>query len=245
MVVALEPAPLHLPHISGVVSGVQRAQVVDNSEQRVTVIFEDTLRRVAIVNRINRPPMRRHKRRHIEFGGKRHERRYLSIDLRRVLEPFEMETGDYWQSLQSQLLRRFAVGSTVRALNLGRRAQMFGPGEALEAGLEGARAGDVQAYVPERVDGRRHSRAGSADDVTLQAPREYLINDAVATSVFFLFRIFNAVHAVPVQHVQRGDEELVRVLLLVAREVARVRPDEVQQAVQRQRRLGARVELLE
>ena len=47
-----------------------------------------------------------------------------------------------------------------------------------------------------------------------------------------------------VEQVQRGDEELVGVLLLVARQVVGVCPRHVQQDVRYQRSLGARVELL-
>ena len=45
------------------------------------------------------------------------------------------------------------------------------------------------------------------------------------------------------EHIEGCDEELVRVLLLVAGEMSGVRPDEVQQAVGRVRRAHARVEL--
>lgn len=49
--------------------------------------------------------------------------------------------------------------------------------------------------------------------------------------------------AVPVQHVQRGDEELVGVLLLVACQVTRVSPHQVQQPEGNVGRPVARVEL--
>lgn len=50
--------------------------------------------------------------------------------------------------------------------------------------------------------------------------------------------------AVPVQDVQGGDEELVRVLLLVPRQVPRVSPHQVQQLVRDVRGAVPRVELL-
>lgn len=51
--------------------------------------------------------------------------------------------------------------------------------------------------------------------------------------------------AVAVQHVQRGDEELVRVLLFVPGQVTGVVPDQMQESVQRKGATVAVVELLE
>lgn len=47
------------------------------------------------------------------------------------------------------------------------------------------------------------------------------------------------------QYIKRGNEELMGVLLLIAGEVARVGPNEMEKSVQGQRRLVAGVKLLE
>ena len=46
-----------------------------------------------------------------------------------------------------------------------------------------------------------------------------------------------------VQHVERGDQELMGVLLFITRQVTSVRPDQMKQSVRRVRHAGARVEL--
>lgn len=90
--------------------------------------------------------------------------------------------------------------------------------------------------------------ASLTDDIALQAPGEYLVDDAITVVRVVLDderRGLRVLLAVPVQYVQGGDEELVRILLLVSGEMARMCPDEVEQFMEDQRRLVARVELLE
>ena len=101
--------------------------------------------------------------------------------------------------------------------------------------------GQVEGDVPERVDGGGDSLAHLAHHVALQLAREDGVHDAGALRGLDV----GAVDEVPVEEVQQRDEELVRVLLLVARQVVRVRPDHVEQLVRRQRRGRAAEELLE
>ena len=98
---------------------------------------------------------------------------------------------------------------------------------------------------PRKAQLKIHSRETKlifylTDDVGLQLPREDRVHDAVAIGEVDL----RPVDEVPVQEVQRGDEELVRVLLLVARQVVRMRPRHVQEDVRDERGLGAGVKLL-
>lgn len=73
--------------------------------------------------------------------------------------------------------------------------------------------------------------ADLAGDVRLQSAREDLVYDAVAVvGVVGLLPVV-ITFAVPVQDVQRRDEEFVGVLLLVPRQVPGVSPHQVQQLV--------------
>ena len=76
----------------------------------------------------------------------------------------------------------------------------------------------------------------------MEFSREDGVDDAVAGRAGSLF---GAVNEVAVEQVQSGDEKLVSVLLLVAGQVVSVLPSHVEQQVRHQRRLGARIKLLE
>lgn len=199
MIVALEPAAFHLADVGGVMAGVQRAQVVHHGEQRISVVLEYPTGRVVVVRRalVDGATVGGHEGRHVQLGRERHEGGYLPVDLGRVLEAFQVETGHYRECLQGELLGGLPVGPAVGALDLGARAQVLGAGETLQAGLQRTGPRHVEADVPEWVDGGGDTRARGAHDVALETAREDLVDDAVAAAVFLLHGVFHAVHAVP------------------------------------------------
>jgi len=152
-----------------------------------------------------------------------------------MLKPLKMKTSNNRQLLHSELLGGLLVTVTVAAFDLGCAAEVLGPREHVEAVGEGrghgagrGARGQVERDVPEGVNGGGDATAGLTHHVRLQAPREDAVDDAAAGGAALAVHWLRAL-AVAVHDVQRGDEELVRVLLLVAGQVARVRPDEVQQ----------------
>lgn len=136
-----------------------------------------------------------HERRHVQFGGERYERGYFPISLTRVFETLEMKAGDNRQRLQRQLLGRFLICATVGAFDLSAGTQVFGPGEAFETSLERPRTGDVEGYIPKRIDSSRNAAARLADYIALQTASENLIYYTIATSVAF-FLLSRFIHSV-------------------------------------------------
>jgi len=183
--------------------------------------------------------------------GERYKRINFLMKPIAMFKSFKMKTSNDGQLLHSELLSRLLIRVTIGTLNLGAGTQVLGPSEHIEAVCEGGgqlaaggrAGGQVEGDVPEGVYGGGDAAAALADHVGLQAAREDAVYDARARPAALAVLRLRALR-VPVQHVQRGDEELVRVLLLVAGQVARVRPDEVQQRLQQQGRLRAAVELL-
>ena len=99
----------------------------------------------------------------------------------------------------------------------------------------------VQRDVPERVNCCGHILARLADHIALKLTRKHGIHNAVAIS---------RVHVRPsnevlVEQIESGDEELVRILLLIACQMVCVCPGHVQQDMWDQGRFDARIELLE
>lgn len=103
----------------------------------------------------------------------------------------------------------------------------------------------IQRNIPKGIKGGGHSVAGLTHHIALQHAREDLVDDAIALAI--AMRAARAAgigtaaagtrtialalvlrlgfDAVPMQHIQGGDEELVRILLLVAGEVLGMVPD--------------------
>ncbi len=83
-----------------------------------------------------------------------------------------------------------------------------------------------------------------ADNIRLETAGEDPVDDARALNVALRRNAVDALR-VAVEHVQSGYEELVRILLLVARQMTRLGPNEVEQARENQRLLVAREELVQ
>lgn len=163
-----------------------------------------------------------------------------------------MERHHAGQSAQAELFGGLLVGFAGRALDFGRRSEMLGPSVPLQAVYQRFWSNttmrccfaQVQRNVPKRIVRGGHSVAGLAHHIALQHAREDLVNDAItlavamrtarvagigstsrARAVALAFVLRLCLHAVPMQHVQSGDEELVRILLLVAGQVLRMVPN--------------------
>lgn len=258
VIVALHPHVLLVAYVGRVMARLQRSNVIDDRVERIPEIA------VAVV-----VVVLGHERRHIEFGGKRNECGDLLVHQTGMFEALQVETGDDRQGAHRQLLGRLLVRFAGGAFDFGARSEVFGPRESLQAvdqrlGRTAAvvHFAQIERDVPERIDGGRDAVARLADDVRLQSPGEDLIDDAGAVHRIWVVRrrrrrqrrcqftllpvlIQFRVLAVSVQHVQRGNEELLGVLLLVARQMARMVPDQMEQTMQRQWHRHARIELLE
>ena len=107
---------------------------------------------------------------HVDDLREVHPRRDLLVKSSRVFKPFQMERGNNRQFLQCQLLGALLVPVTVRAADLGHAAEMLGLSESLETVLETdgvCDGGEVEGYVPKRVDGGGDPLADLAHHVTL------------------------------------------------------------------------------
>lgn len=179
-------------------AGVQRAHVVHHREQGVTVVLAHSLRGIVVVRaHVYRASVRRHEGSHIQLSWEWHESIDLPINLWRVLETLQVEACYYGQCFQGQLFSGLAVSAAVWALDLSSRSEVLGPCETFQTGCKRARACHVETDVPERIYSSGYSVARRAHYITLETARKYLVNDAVAATVFLFLAVFiYSIHAV-------------------------------------------------
>lgn len=251
MIITFHPHIFVVPYVCGVVANVQRTNMIDDRIQWVSTIAANSIV-VAL----------RHKRRHIQFGRKRYECRDFLIHRTGMFETFQMETNHHRQCAHRQLFRWLLIRFARRTLDFGTRAQVFGARKTFKAidqrfwwSTALLRFAQVQRNVPKWIDRRGDTLTRLANNITLQSTGEYLIDDAIAfgririeDDIFLVFVLVGGrlgILAMMVQNVECGNEEFVRVLLLVAGQMPCMIPNEMQQSMQRYWSFGTRIEFLE
>lgn len=123
-------------------------------------------------------------------------------------------------------------------------------------------SGTLSEIYKKFTDCRRHTVARLTHHVALQTTGEYLIDDARTVSrirddflvlryVFLVLTAFQFLHfgfrvlAMSMQYIECGDEKLVCILLLIAGQMTGVRPNQMQQSMQRQWCTCSRIEFLQ
>lgn len=196
----------------------RNARVIDDCKERISVITGHGQRIFPLA----------HKRRHVDHlrkgngGGNLHARTRI--------EAFQLESDHHRQRLDGQLLGAVLLRAADLAHDLLVAAQVLRFGEALQTVQQGAggaapfrHRAQIQRKVPRGVRGRRDSIATLANHVALQPPGEDLVDYAQAIAgVVVVHRldlvqgVLRVLQVVFVQQIQRGHEELVGIMLLMA-----------------------------